>query len=166
MQLNMNTGDKIQVIMAVVTALGIIIAIDSSRTQLKTFNDQLRLNFFADYTRRYQEIMMSLPENINEPGFEFEQLEKDTRSQAMKSMRAYFNLCSEEFHLAREEHIDAAVWAMWSAGMSHAMTKKSFQDVWRTIQKDTMFDPRFKQWMEEQMEKKRIATGAELALGG
>ena len=159
MKLKLNASDTIQAVMAVVTALGIIIAIDSNRSQMKSFNDQLRLNFFADYTRRYEELMLSLPEEVNEPEFDFARLQPEARTQTLKALRAYFNLCSEEFHLAKAGHIDAEVWKLWSAGISSNLTKKAFHDGWMRVHQDTYFDPAFRRWMDEQAGRPAPPTG-------
>lgn len=151
MKINASVSDIIQVIIAAITAAGIIIAISANQNQLKTFNDQLKLNFFADYTKRYQEIILNFPENINEADFDLQKLDKDARSNALKYMRAYFNLCSEEFHLNKEAHIDPAVWKVWEGGIKFSFTKKAFQDAWKIVRRDTMYDPAFTRWVEEQI---------------
>ncbi|MER3447799.1 MAG: hypothetical protein C4291_13640 [Candidatus Dadabacteria bacterium] len=36
------------------------------KEQLKIQNEQIKLNFFSEYTKRYREIILHFPENINE----------------------------------------------------------------------------------------------------
>ena len=67
----MTTADWIQTILLIVTITGLITTILNNRRQLKILNKQLKLNFFSDYTKRYQEIILNLPENINEDNFDY-----------------------------------------------------------------------------------------------
>ena len=151
MKLRAYIGDIIQAVMAVITAAGILIAVSANRNQLETFNDQLKLNFFADYTKRYQEIMLNFPDNIYDQDFDLKKLDKDAKNRTLKYMRAYFNLCSEEFHLSREDHIDASVWKIWEGGIRQTLTKKAFRDACTIIHNDTMYDEAFNRWMGEQL---------------
>ena len=76
---------------ALATAIALIIS-------LRTFRRQLQLNFFADYTKRYQEIVLNFPESINKHDFDFDELH-DEKDKTLRYMRAYFDLCSEEYFL-------------------------------------------------------------------
>ncbi len=151
MNLKACASDIIQAVMAVITAVGILIAVSANRNQLETFNDQLKLNFFADYTKRYQEIILNLPDNIYERDFDLQKLDKTSRNNALKYLRAYFNLCSEEFHLNKESHIETAVWKIWEAGIRQTLTKKAFRDAWALISRDTMYDEAFTRWVDGQI---------------
>lgn len=93
---NWVTADRIAVFM---TAIGLIYTI-------RSFNKQQKLIVFMDYTKRYQEICLNFPENINEVDFSFDKLDKGTREKTLRYMRAYFDLCSEEYHLYLQKHID------------------------------------------------------------
>jgi len=67
--------------------------------QLKIQNDQIRTDLFAEYTKRYQEIILHLPINIDEEEFELSKLSKSEIDQTIRYIRVYFDLCSEEFFL-------------------------------------------------------------------
>jgi hypothetical protein len=75
----MNAADWIQTLLLVVTIIGLMITIFYNRRQLKIFNDQLKLNFFADYTKRYQQIMLHLPATITDDDFDLDRLSEEER---------------------------------------------------------------------------------------
>ena len=106
-------GDVIQIIVAVVTAGGIICAFLMNRKQLGIYNKQLKQSFFAEYTRRYQEIILNFPENINDDGFDYDALESGTKDKVLRYMRVYFDLCSEEYHLHCDGSLEWDVWLTW-----------------------------------------------------
>lgn len=136
----------------VMAAIGVIIALCANRNQLITFNRQLKLNFFSDYTKRYQEIILNFPENINAKDFSLEKLKRKERNKTLRYMRAYFDLCSEEFYLNEEKYIDEKVWGVWEGGIKFALSKAAFQQSWKLINMDTSYDDDFKKWVKKEIE--------------
>jgi hypothetical protein len=147
----MNTNDYIQIGTGFITAFGIYVAIRANSKQFEALRLQLKLNFFADYTKRYQEIILNFPENINESDFSFEALTQEQRNRTLRYMRAYFDLCSEEFYLRQEGHIDDKVWHLWEGGIRFAFTKKAFRDGWEKVTKDTRYGKDFEQWVNPKL---------------
>jgi hypothetical protein len=55
-------------------------------------------------------------------------------NQIMPYLRAYFDLCSEEWRLNFiEKIITEKVWKNWEEGMHFVFKKKAFVDAWKTI---------------------------------
>ena len=127
----MDLNQIIQLAIACGTIVAAITAIIMAVITTKSFTKQLKLNFFADYTKRYQEIILNFPENINEKKFDFEKLTPETKAKTLRYMRAYFDLCSEEYFLWKNGHIDNKVWEEWKSGIEYAMSKTAFQKAWK-----------------------------------
>lgn len=130
MTLCISVGDGIQIVVTIITAIGLFLTFDANKNQLRIYNHQLKLNFFTDYTKRYQEIILNFPESINEDNFSFELLDKPVRDKTFRYMRAYFDLCSEEYHLNQKEHIDSDVWEVWEWGIKYAISKSAIKIAW------------------------------------
>ncbi|WP_296620956.1 hypothetical protein [Marivirga sp.] len=90
----METSEILTTIGLVIALFSSIYAIHTNKIQVKAFKEQLKLNFFTEYTRRYQEIILNFPENINDEDFDFDILKGDVKSKTLRYMRAYFDLCS------------------------------------------------------------------------
>jgi len=103
------------------------------------FRKQLQLNFFADYTKRYQEITLNFPESINQEDFDFDKLSNEERNKTLRYMRAYFDLCSEEYFLRQSKYIDEKTWKEWESGIKYAFTKTAFRNGWARITMDTIY---------------------------
>lgn len=86
---------------------------------------------FSEYTRRYQDIMLNMPDEIYSirEGFQDFHLSPKTK----KWMQLYFDLCSEEFHLWQKGYIPKDVWKLWKEGMKDAMAKKEFASSWHIM---------------------------------
>ena len=123
---------------------------------------QIWLQQFTDYTKRYQDIIRDFPEDVNEPEFV---LDKDTGTEGgharfgktMRAMRAYFDLCYEEWELHERKDIDERTWAIWSGGMATAFKKTAFQQAWTRITRphDTNYGSRFKRFVDSLMAEAR-----------
>ncbi len=145
----MQITEWIQSIGIFLAIIGLIITILYNRKQVKMFNNQLKLNFFAEYTKRYQEIILNLPESINESDFEFSKLSEEDRNKTLRYMRIYFDLCSEEYDLWMAGYIEERIWKNWKEGIEYAFSKKAYRDAWNIIELDTYYYPDFTKWMKD-----------------
>ena len=113
-----------------VTALITIVV--SSYWSAKTINAtqkqakrQYEFQFFADYTKRYQDLILKMPANL------------DTTSVFNRDvdiyMRLYFDLCSEEYYLHTKGVIDSVVWGLWTEGIQMALKKKNYKIAWELL---------------------------------
>ncbi|MCJ7450074.1 MAG: hypothetical protein MUO72_20565 [Bacteroidales bacterium] len=139
----METTDWIQFGLLLLTIIGLLISINFNRKQLKLFNEQLRLNFFAEYTKRYQEIILNLPEEISKSDFSYTKLSDEVRSKTLRYIRAYFDLCSEEYDLWNAGYLDKRIWNYWREGIEYTFSKTAFKDAWGMISLDTKYYPQF-----------------------
>jgi hypothetical protein len=137
----MTTADWIALATAIVTAGGVFIAILALRSEIRGVKEQLSLQHFADYTKRYQEIIVHFPEDINEAAFDLRN-RRDDYDRTMRYMRAYFDLCFEEWYM-RTRLDDPGLWSVWSGGMKAAFSKIAFQDAWSIVRSDTAFGDEF-----------------------
>ena len=115
-------GEIIEFGMLLITAVTVICS-------QKAANKQNRLLMFAEYTRRYHDIFMNMPDEIF-----IGSAKVDARTK--KYMRLYFDLCSEEFHLWQEKVIPKEVWELWVEGMQIACNHKIYKDSWDAIKGD------------------------------
>ena len=140
-----SNSDWISLGSAIATLLGVGVALYASWQQMKKMNNQLVIQQFSDYTKRYQEIILHFPENINEQTFDFS---KDTdKNKTMRYMRAYFDLSFEEWHLNQRKLIDAKTWTVWEGGIKTALSKTAFINAWLEIKKDTGYGQEFEQFI-------------------
>jgi hypothetical protein len=131
-----------------ISFVGIIVAFVTLFFQARSVRRQMELQNFIEYTKRYQEIILQFPENINEHSFSFEHMPIETRNSRLRLMRAYYDLCFEEYTLHRKKYVSKVFWSIWEDGMSFAFSKTAFQDAWRIIIQDTKFGADFERFVE------------------
>jgi uncharacterized membrane protein YhiD involved in acid resistance len=141
------------IVAAIAAIIAIIVTVKSLRTSIEQFNKQLQLNFFAEYTKRYQEIILNFPESINQDDFNFDNLPEKERDKTLRYMRVYFDLCSEEYSLHKSKHIDEKTWEEWESGIKYAISKTAFREAWRIIAKDTRYYTEFASFVNKIINK-------------
>ncbi len=126
----MSTSDIIQIVTLIVAIAAVIVTMvytqKSIQASIALTQDQIRAQMFSEYTRRYNEIILNMPsessDGTNEPS-----------ADAMKYLRLYFDLCSEEYHLWKRGMIEAEVWEMWEEGMQNAMKSPLYSKAWEKL---------------------------------
>lgn len=101
---------------------------------------QSQEQFFAEYTRRYHDIISKMPNNEN-------------NSEYLKYLRLYFDLCNEEFHLHKKGLIDEDVWKSWVERMQDDMKCESFRNVWQNHLGQYYYDKDFIPFMNHEIMK-------------
>lgn len=101
-------------------------------TQLNVVR-QNKLTMFAEYTRRYQDIFMNMPDDIYSGDVPMDERTK-------RYMRLYFDLCSEEYHLWRHNVIPNKVWELWKEGMQIATDSPIYKEAWNAIKHEYFTD--------------------------
>lgn len=122
-----------EIILKYLPNIGIIITLIGVIISIYQFREQQKLNLFSEYTKRYQEIMMKMPEICFQEEFDYTKLDDKNKDQTIKAMRLYFDLCSEEYFLYLKNKIDQEVWLEWKSGMTYMLNKPAFQIVWEII---------------------------------
>jgi len=117
--------------------------------QMRSLKKQLWLQNFGEYTKRYQAIILNFPESINYA--KIDDYPAEIKDNTLRYMRAYFDLCAEEFFLSEKKHISKDLWSVWEGGMRVAFSKQAFRDAWRIISQDSQFDKRFSRFVEQAM---------------
>lgn len=135
-------GNFISAVAAFVAIIGLIFQSRSTRKQVKLQN-------FIEYTKRYQEIILNFPEGINQGDIEIELLDSSEYQRVMRYMRAYLDLCFEEYTLHKKGFIDKDLWEIWEGGMKTAFSKPAFKQAWATIRQDTEYGEEFKKFADD-----------------
>lgn len=131
-----------------ISTFAALVAIAALIIESRWTRKQVKLQNFIEYTKRYQEIVLNFPENVNEHSFTFDALPYDEKSKTMRYMRAYFDLCFEEFTLHEKGFIDDDLWTIWKGGMETAYSKTAFRQAWATIRNDTQFGANFQRFVD------------------
>ena len=120
-------GLIVQILSVLIYAATLIATIAISMRQNKNANEialtQSRNEFYAEYTRRYQDIILAMPDQV------FEGTAK-AEGATLKYMQLYFDLCSEEYHLHQNGLVPDNVWDNWKEGMEITTHVELYKKAW------------------------------------
>jgi len=120
----------IQFIIALISAAAIGVSCWISTREMKNANSvsfQLsRETFFAEYTKRYHDIILAMPDDV------FLGTAK-AEGATLKYMQLYFDLCSEEYYLHQTGHIPEDVWNKWKDGMIITTKLRLYKTCWSLL---------------------------------
>jgi hypothetical protein len=128
-------------VVALASVAGVVVAIVAIVVTLRGLRDQLWLQTFSEYTRRYGDIVRELPSEARHPGgrFVFDDLSVDEQGRVLNVARAYLNLCSEEYFLHTRGRIDNETWSIWRAGMVEVLRAPWIQTTWTMLKSEYGF---------------------------
>ena len=138
-----------------VVALGqvaaVLLAAFAIIVTLRGVRDQLWVIVFTEYTKRYTETVRDLPSEARRPNgkFDFSQLGGSDRDRVYNAMRAYLNLCSEEFYLQKKGRIDRETWEIWKLGIRDTMRLPWLHDTWGEMREEYVYFDEFCRFMDE-----------------
>lgn len=112
----MTSSDIIQLGILFVTAVAVLWSQYSDRQQRK-------LSMFAEYTKRYQDIILSMPDSVLMGT-------ADVKTDVLKHLQLYFDLCSEEYYLWQQGFVPCHIWQLWSEGMQITLQNPVFRKSW------------------------------------
>ena len=120
------------------------------------FRKQLLVANMSNYTRRYQEIVESLPADVLHKEFNLESLDEVEQYKILRSMWFYFDLCYEEYILYYELNlIDKKLWRIWENNMKSAFSRPVFYQGWKKILERSSYSEKsyekFYNFVDEQM---------------
>lgn len=129
---------------SIITAL---IAVSALIWQIRTNNKQSKMQTFLVYTQRYQDIFINLPSGIESNDFDINNGEYD-KEMFLRNLRAYFDLCSEQYQLHKRGLIDDKVWTLWKNGMKDSLKKPAFIQAWKEIQSHDYYHRHFADYID------------------
>lgn len=143
-------------IAAIIELLAVIIGVIGIFAGFKSVNNQMFIQIFSDYTKRYSEIMDLVPHNARS-STKLSDLNSSEQEKFVKAIRKYMNLCSEELFLANTGRLDPETWEMWKTGIEATLNDyPSFGEVWEQLKPEYDYYPEFQQLMSELYKAKKI----------
>lgn len=90
---------------------------------------QWNFNAFTHYTKRFEDIMASFPENAYVLRFELDKVVTD-QEEVRISVLKYLNMTSEEYYLHKEGYLDDKVWEIWLPEIRRTLRSPLFVSEW------------------------------------
>jgi len=123
----MSIDSWVQIVIATLYGGTILATLYASMKEIQNANrraeQQSNRMFFAEYTKRYQEIILAMPDDVFAGTAQ-------VNNTTLKYMRLYFDLCSEEYHLYMDGQVPEDVWENWVEGMRITTNLQLYRQCW------------------------------------
>ena len=141
---------RIEIISIISTTLLSLVAILAnfilSYKQVRSANEratkQAENLFFAEYTKRYQDIILAMPDDVFDGT-------ANINGRTLKYMQLYFDLCSEEYNLYCKGFIPVGIWNNWKEGMRLTLKMRLYHLCWINISGN--YNPEFYRFFENEI---------------
>ena len=143
-------------ILTVVSAIATSALAIIAWTQLGKLDRDMDSRLYADYNKRCQKLMVKIPLDATDGTLGLKELLSrgpSIHEDAIRHIHCYYDLCHEEWLLHELGHVnDKKIWSDWMQGMSTALGKKAFREVWDGYEKDGRGQP-FTAFMRDLVER-------------
>jgi hypothetical protein len=140
---HISVSDWISLITLVVLAAGVWVV----WRQGGRIYQQLSLRNYAEYSKRYEAILVNFPVDIKSQDFKLKA--RPDYEQIMRHMRVYVDLSYEEWYLNKQGMVDREMWDSWQAGVEAMFSKPAFQQAWLIIKQDSKYGTEFALFLEQ-----------------
>jgi len=107
------------------------------------FRRQTQIQMFLEYTKRYREVMDSLPRQAISARLQSEHNPPEPTEELTLAVLKYLNLCSEEYYLWQQKYLSAKVWHIWEDEMIRVLRTPLVQREWAELQSEFQAYPDF-----------------------
>ena len=118
------------------TIASILVAALSLLFAVWVYRRQMNAQLFLEYTRRYEQIMESLPPEERSARLDTTGDPPPESTAVTTAALRYLNLCSEEFYLWRRGYLAGDIWRIWEAEMERTLRSPLLQREWSKLRSE------------------------------
>lgn len=132
---------------SLITLVVLVVGIWALWKQGERLYQQLSLRNYADYSKRYEAILVNFPNDIKASTFNLKG--RPDYEQIMRFMRVYVDLSYEEWYLNKQGLVDGKMWESWKMGVEAMFSRPAFQQAWLVIKQDSKYGTEFAEFLEQ-----------------
>jgi hypothetical protein len=154
----MTVVDMLDLGIKILTPVPLVFAAISLWQSSKYQKRQSNFNAFTHYTKQYEQIMSSFPEDTYMLRFEIDQRTPQMQGLRLSALR-YLNMTSEEYYLLKNGYLDRKVWNIWLPEIKRTLKTPLFVLQWQSLRHEFRSYPDFSKFVEQiQLETNVIST--------
>ncbi len=117
----------------IVQGLGLLMTAGSILFAAHTYRRQMNAQLFLEYTRRYEQIMESYPQNALGVRIHSDVHLPEESAALTRGVLRYLNLCSEEFYLWKSGYLSTRIWAIWERELQRTLASQLYRREWQKV---------------------------------
>lgn len=135
-------------IFAICAVVSTIVAAAGVPVAIFIFRRQVLIQVFLAFTKRYEDILGSLPESAQSVRFDLEGPLPEESKELNVVLLRYLNLSCDEYCLFKEHILFGTVWHMWEKEMKRTLASALIQRAWRTLKCEFRRYPDFVEFVQ------------------
>ena len=108
-------------IASVLQAAALLLTVTSILWGVRVYRRQMNAQLFLEFTRRYDEVMRTYPEDTRSARLDSSQAPSSQSDELTAAVLRYLNLCSEEFYLRQRRYLAKDIWTIWEAEIQRTL---------------------------------------------
>jgi hypothetical protein len=120
--------------MDILAAVGPVLAAVSILIGVYVFRRQMNAQLFVEYTKRYEQVMLSYPEGLRDTRLDSMGVPPPESPELTVAILRYLNLCSEEFYLWERGYLSGDIWRIWESEIRRTLASPLYRREWRKVQ--------------------------------
>ena len=133
----------------IVTVISVGVAIAAFFWGLKSYRNQMNAHLFLEFTKRFDEIMQSFPENAWSARTDIDDTIPPDSKELSRSAVRYLNLCSEEYYLYKQGWLHKDIWGIWEKELIRTLRSPLFTREWKKLIGEFDAYPEFKEYVNK-----------------
>ena len=115
------------------------------------YKNQMNAQLFLEFTKRFEEIMQSFPENAWSVRTDLDDTLPEPSSELSLAALRYLNLCGEEYYLYTKKMLSKEVWEIWEAELKRTLQSPLFRREWEQLKSEFDAYQEFQKYVDEVM---------------
>lgn len=136
------------------TPISILIAAFSLFFGVYIYRKQTNIQIFLEYTKRYESIMDSFPQNARFYRLNTDSEPPQASNELTIAVLKYLNLCSEEYYLRETGQLSKKVWNIWKDELEKSLQSKLVKREWKTLKNEFSSYGKFQVYVDELIKRK------------
>ena len=117
----------------IITVVSVLLAIIAFIWGVKSYQSQMSAQLFLEFTKRFEEIMQSFPENAWSARTDMDGTLPPESEELSRSALRYLNLCSEEYYLFKKRWLHKEIWGIWEKELIRTLQSPLFTREWKKL---------------------------------
>lgn len=123
-------------VVQVATLVGVLLAAAGVFFAVYVYRRQMNAQLFLEFTRRYDDILRSFPDEGRVLRLDLEQAPPPESAELRMAVLRYLNLCSEEYYLCRRKYLAKDIWRIWERELERTLQSPLLRREWEELSQE------------------------------
>ena len=145
---------------ATATLGSMVVATSGVLFGVHVYRRQMNAELFLAYTRRYEDVMASFPEECRGHRLHVDGIAPTESEELTSAVLRYLNLCSEEFYLCKRRYLSRDIWTIWEGELQRTLKSPLLRREWEQLRHEFAAYTEFAEYVDTAQSRQVESTPA------